>query len=101
MADENAADCIKQNLLELAPKIISVAEKRKLTAKDALELLEICHPSDDDDVDENITDGIIMLVVIDWHFDTGSDVTTLMTQPEVTSQPEVTAPEVTSYRTFP
>ena len=52
-----------------------------------------------------------LLVVLDQHFDTGSDVTTgsdgtgsdvttLITQPEVTSQPEVTAPEVTSYPTF-
>ena len=29
----------------------------------------------------------VPVVVIDWHFDTGSDVTTLMTQPEVTSYP--------------
>lgn len=63
MADENAADCIKQNLLALAPKVISVAEKRNLASKDALELLSSCHPSDDNDTDGNITDGMMSRII--------------------------------------
>jgi hypothetical protein len=39
LADENAADCMKHNLLELAPKIISVAEKRNLAAKEAVAIM--------------------------------------------------------------
>ena len=59
MADENAADCMKHNLLELAPKIISVAEKRNLAAKESQELLQLCHQPNDADVDEaEMTEGM-------------------------------------------
>ncbi|CAB4035732.1 Hypothetical predicted protein [Paramuricea clavata] len=59
LADENAADCMKHNLLELAPKIISVAEKRNLAAKEAQDLLQLCCQLNDADVDEaEITEGM-------------------------------------------
>lgn len=48
MADNTAADCLQSNLLQLAPKIIQIAEKKKLT-EEAKKLLLLCKPSEDDE----------------------------------------------------
>ena len=42
MADENAAESIISNLLELAPKIIMIAEKRNVSSPEVQKLLGLC-----------------------------------------------------------
>jgi hypothetical protein len=49
MADTTAADCLQSNLLQLAPKIIGITEKRNLTSEKAKKLLLLCQPSEIDD----------------------------------------------------
>lgn len=49
MGDENAAGCVEGNLLELAPKVIKVAEKRKLQNDNARKLLQLCQPPKEDE----------------------------------------------------
>lgn len=46
MADNTAADCLQSNLLQLAPKVIGIAEKKKLT-EETKKLLLLCKPSED------------------------------------------------------
>ena len=48
MADNNAANCVQENLLELAPKIIMVARKRNLASEEANRLLQLAQPCEDD-----------------------------------------------------
>ena len=53
MADETAADSLEGNLLELAPKIIKVAEKRKLASEGAKKLLQLCQSDGNDENELN------------------------------------------------
>ncbi len=55
MADENSANCISNTLLELAPKILLVAEKRGLAAKEAKDLLQLYNQSKDGDDDVHLS----------------------------------------------
>jgi hypothetical protein len=54
MANDTAADCLQSNLLQLAPKIIAVAEKRNLALEEAKNLLHLCKATaTDDDNDDS------------------------------------------------
>ena len=52
MADDNAADCLQGNLLELTPKIIKIAQNRNLASQEVKELLQLCQPRPIDDADD-------------------------------------------------
>ena len=51
MTDENAADSIISNWLELAPNIIMIAEKRNISSPEVQKLLDLykCEPSAESD----------------------------------------------------
>ena len=55
MADDTAADSLQINLLQLAPKIIKIAEKRQLASEEAKNLLHLLKP---DEVDNDDTGDI-------------------------------------------
>ena len=42
MADDNAADCLQGNLLELTLKIIKIAQNRNRGSEEGKELLQLC-----------------------------------------------------------
>ena len=46
MADDTAADSLQINLLQLAPKIIKIAEKRQLASEEAKNLLHLLKPDE-------------------------------------------------------
>jgi hypothetical protein len=64
MADTTAADCLQSNLLQLAPKIIGITEKRNLTSEKAKKLLLLCQPSEIDDESEGISAGTHILFTL-------------------------------------
>ena len=53
MADSAAADCLKINLLSLAPQVIDLAKNRNLESPDVNSLLGLCDEGhgDGEDVD--------------------------------------------------
>ena len=60
MADDNAADCLQGNLLELTPKIIKIAQNRNLASQEVKELLQLCQPrpiDDEDDCSQELNEG--------------------------------------------
>ena len=58
MADDTAADSLQINLLQLAPKIIKIAEKRHLASEEAKNLLNLLKPDEMDDDDAgDISEG--------------------------------------------
>ena len=58
MADDTAADSLQINLLQLAPKIIKIAEKRHLAPEEAKNLLNLLKPDEMDDDDAgDISEG--------------------------------------------
>jgi hypothetical protein len=53
----HSSSCLQSNLLQLAPKIIGITERRDFTSEKAKKLLLFCQPSEIDDESENISAG--------------------------------------------
>jgi hypothetical protein len=55
MADDSAADGLQSNLLQLAPKLVKVAEKRKFKSEEAKSILNLLNISEleDGDIEHN------------------------------------------------
>ena len=69
MADENAAESIISNLLELAPKIIMIAEKRNVSSPEVQKLLGLCkcEPSAECDNEAGELNAGNYFCIIIWH----------------------------------
>ena len=57
MADVKSKEYVSGNLLDLAPKIIKVAEKRSLSSPEAIKLLALCSQSGDNEYDQELSAG--------------------------------------------
>ena len=58
MADEDASSTMQTNLLEMAPKIISIAERRDLKTEEAKKLISLSKPTPSDMEEGELSEGI-------------------------------------------